>query len=100
VDYVYIGNDITIQKLHRFESLGEKKMIELGVLESRHKVEALQGHCGNDVNNLERVLLKWMLPEGERHNCRTWDGGLWLNERSTSISLMLVLTNSTFVLNI
>jgi hypothetical protein len=60
VDYVYIRNDITIQKLHRFESLGEKKMIELGVLESRHKVEALQGRCGNDVNNLKRVLLKWI----------------------------------------
>lgn len=46
VDYVYIGNDTTIQKLHRFESIDENKMIELGVIESKHKVEALQGHGG------------------------------------------------------
>lgn len=38
-----------------------------------------------------------MLPEGELYDCRTWDGGLGLNERSTSISLILVLTNSTFI---
>lgn len=92
VDYVDTGNDTTIQKLHRVESLGEKKMIEIGVLESKHKVEALQRHGGNDVNI--------MLPEGERHDCCTWDGGLWFSERPTSISLMLVLTNSTLMLNI
>ena len=55
--YVYTGMIKQFKGYIDLNHLGEKKIIELGVIELRHKVEALQEHCGNDVSNLERVLL-------------------------------------------